>query len=986
MDHPQMNLILNSSIVGRNEIELLSALSNWLISYISSGPSIGQTDDSVIGLFELTLDNVRLNKYHAMLLYSNTTYTPNFTGVDTITGRDTVSMILEETPINFNSNPNYYNEKLAPYMDYNPADIKVNITQGKHSRGVLDKKSIGKGATNGLYHIICNEYGPDKALDLMFNMQQMAISYILQRGYTIGILDLMLDKDTKSEIDRIAADIINKSNLITEKLNKGEIIPPIGMTVEEFYEKQQIEELRTADDFIEPVLSAVDPHRNNLLKLIVSGSKGTIDNMVNMVSSIGQKLINSERIRQTFGHKRTLAYFPRFDTSPESRGYIINSYIVGMNSYEYVFNAMNARFDIISKALNTSVTGEQNRKSIKNLESIVINNLRFAVKHNSVIQLLYGEDGIDPRYVEKVKFSTVKMSDAAIRAKYMPVGGEDIITESPELSKIIEDEISQVMEDRNRYREIFMKVECIGSGEKISDERLMPVNIERIILDTLREYSDAVSKPPTVKELLRMHTRVKALCDALPYILINEIQEKLGSKVPEHIQHSVWLLLMLLRSHLHVSALLVANMSEKVLIVILEKVRLILSSALIDPGTAAGIIAAQSFSGPLTQYMLDAHHRSATGGTSKSGMTHVKEVLAARDVDKLESPSMMLYLKPEIETDRGLVQEIANNIEAMKLKQFVRSYQIFFEKYGDPIHPSYTHERAQIQEFARMNPLLNPPGDLLKWCIRVVIDKSTLILKNMSLEMIITKIRETYPDLYVVYTPENASEIVIRIYMRLSMKDMKGNTVFKGVIGTDNIVDLAKEILETIIRGVNGITNTNVVKREQTYVKDDGGLGVKEIFGIETVGTNFYGVLSNRHIDGLRIQTDAIMETYRMLGIEAARLKIISELRKLSSCNHRHYLIYADEMTRTGRVTSIERGGLSTREASNYLLRIGFSSPIQTLEEASVNAVVDEVTGVTAPLLVGSVPKFGTLYNSIHVDPEMVRKNIKKPDDILGML
>jgi DNA-directed RNA polymerase II subunit RPB1 len=984
MDHPQMNLILNSSIVGRNEIELLSALSNWLISYISSGPSIGQVDDSIIGLFELTLDNVRLNKYHAMMLFSNTTYIPNFSGVDNVSGRDTISMILEETPLNFNNNPSYYDSKLAPFMDYNPADIKVNIAQGKHLRGVLDKKSIGKGATNGLYHIICNEYGPDKTLDLMFNMQQMAIGYILQRGYTIGILDLMLPKDTKAEIDRIAADIINKSNLITEKLNKGEIIPPIGMTVEEFYESQQIEELRTADDFVEPVLRAVDPHRNNLLKLIVSGSKGTIDNMLNIVSSIGQKLINGERIRQKFGHKRTLAYFRRFDTSPQSRGYIINSYIVGMNSYEYVFNAMNARFDIISKALNTSVTGEQNRKSIKNLESIIINNFRFAVKHNSVIQLLYGEDGVDPRYVEKVKFPTVKMSNEGVRGKFTPKITEEI----PELQTVIEDEIKQALADRDHYREIFMKIERLGDGEKMNDERFMPVNIERIILDTLREYKETVANkpPPSTKELLRMHTRVKALCDALPYILINEIQEKLGTKVPEHIQQSVWLLSMLLRSNLHVAALLAANMNEKILVVILEKVRLIFSSALIDPGTAAGIIAAQSFSGPLTQYMLDAHHRSATGGTSKSGMTHVKEVLAARDVNKLESPSMMLYLLPQIESDRGLVREIANNIEVMKLRQFVRSYQVFFEKYGEPIHPKYAHERALIAEFARMNPLLNPPGDLLKWCVRVTIDKSMLILKNMSLEMIITKIRETYPDLYVVYTPENAPEIIIRIYMRLSMKDIRGNTVFKGVIGTDNIVDLAKEILETIIRGVNGIINTNVVKREQTYIAEDGSLAVKEIFGIETVGTNFYGVLSNRYIDGLRIQTDAIMETYRMLGIEAARLKIISELRKLSPCNHRHYLVYADEMTRTGRVTSIERGGLSAREASNYLLRIGFSSPIQTLEEASVNAVVDEVTGVTAPLLVGSIPRFGTLYNSIHIDAEMVRNNMKKPDDILEML
>jgi DNA-directed RNA polymerase beta' subunit len=145
-------------------------------------------------------------------------------------------------------------------------------------------------------------------------------------------------------------------------------------------------------------------------------------------------------------------------------------------------------------------------------------------------------------------------------------------------------------------------------------------------------------------------------------------------------------------------------------------------------------------------------------------------------------------------------------------------------------------------------------------------------------------------------------------------------------------------------------------------------------------------VLKNEFIDGSKVQTDAIMEIYRTLGIEAARQKIITELRKLSPCNHRHYLVYADEMTRNGRVTSIERGGLSAREASNYLLRIGFSSPIQTLEEAGINAVTDEVTGVTAPLLVGSVPRVGTLYNQISIDSEMVRKYHKTPDNMLELL
>jgi DNA-directed RNA polymerase II subunit RPB1 len=998
-DGDQMNLILNSSICGRNEINTLSALSNWLISHTNSSPSIGQVDDSIIGLFELTASKVKLNKYHAMLLFNNTKYIPDFSAMtyDTgktvsaageytgggdilISGRECISKILEETPINYSGVPSkYYDEKLAPYMQYDPSDIKVTISRGKHVSGVLDKTSIGKGATGGIYHIMCNEYGPEKTLDVMFNMQQMAIAYILQAGYTIGIMDLLVSDSAKVEIDKIAADIINKSNIVTDKLNRGEIIPPIGMTVEEFYEQQQIACLRAGDDFIEPVLGSVDPKRNNLLKLIQSGSKGTIDNMFNMVSSIGQKLINGERIRQKFGHKRTLAYFPRYDTTPESRGYIINSYISGMNSSEYVFNAMNARFDIISKALSTSVTGEQNRKSIKNLESIIINNFRFATKHVNIIQLLYGEDGLDPRAVEKVKFPTVNMGDNALNAKYK------IDTKNKTLQDLVNEQTKRIKSDRDKYRKIFMQIENMNINEKMSDSRLMPVNLERIIIDILREYESTGVKAPTEEELIVMGGYVDNLCDILPYVLLNEIQERDKRHIPEHLKKSVWLLSMLIRSHLHVALLTKINM--EILDIIIKKVRLVFSSALIDPGTAAGIIAAQSFSGPLTQYVLDAHHRSATGGTSKTGMTRAKEILAVRDIDKLQSPSMHLCVLSEYETDQGFVQEVANNIEVMKLEQFVTSYQIFYEKFNEPVHSKYKHETAIINEFLKMNPLLTPPGDLLKWCIRLVINKTTLILKNMSLELIVSKIRESYPDIYVVYTPENAKNIIVRLYMRNSMKDIKGNVVFKGSVETNNMIMISKEILSMVIRGVDGITNAIVKTVSRSYIDAaTGEIKSRDIYTIETVGTNFEGVLHIKYIDPLRIQTDAIMEMYRMLGVEAARQKIVSELRSLSPCNHRHYLIYADEMTRTGHVTSIERSGLSVREASNYLLRIGFSSPIQTLEEAGLNAVTDEVTGVTAPLLVGSVPKIGTLYNQMHIDPNMVAKYMKKPDDILDLL
>jgi DNA-directed RNA polymerase II subunit RPB1 len=1022
-DGDAMNIIISPSITGRNEITELSAVSNWLISHTSSSTTVGLVDDAIIGSAELTRSGVQFQKYQALLLCQHTSFLPSFdeltagsgegvTTADTTTGdagsavapsmsgRDCVSKILEPTPINFTRAAEWYQPGMAPYINYDPDEIKVVIEQGKLLRGVLDKKSIGKGSHGGIYQIIANEYGARRALTSMYDMQQLAIGYCMQQGYTIGIRDLMLPAAAKAEIDNIASDIVNKSKLITDEYYNGEIIPPIGKTVAEYYEERQINALSIFDDFTEPILKAIDPNTNNLFKLIFFGSKGKRDNMFNMMSSVGQKLINGERIAQTFGYGRTSPYTPRFDHSPEARGYIPNSYLAGMTSTEYIQNAMAARFDLITKALSTSVTGEQNRKSIKNLESIVTNNFRRAVKNQSIVQFVYGDDYLDPRKVERVKFPTVMMADEAFKTKYS----------HPDFPEFY----AKMSEERARYRKQFLTLERINAGEVMTDDRKMPVDVSRIIVDVLREYgadgvnsilsgaatsagpigitsnqpivdaspvpNTALSTNAALKEMVFM---VETLCTGIPYVLINEIQEKRGTPVPEHISHACWLLCMLIRSHLHPNSLaggvtggLNGVFTPAILRIIMDKIRLRYSQALIEPGTAVGMIAAMSVSEPLTQYALDAHHRSASGGTTKTGMVRAKEILGAKYATKLKSPSMLIPVLPEYEKDKARVQEIANNIEEMKCAQFVSTCQIFFEKYGNPVHSKYAHEKEHIDEFARNNPLLRP-AELLHWCIRMEINKTTLILKSMQLEFLVTRLREAFPHLFIIYTPENSKLIVLRIYIR--------PTMFRSSVGLSDIKTVKESIKGTIIRGVAGIVNATATQLLRSKVNPDGSISRnEEVWGITTVGTNLRGIMSNRFINRYEVQTDAMQECNKMFGIEATRPMIITLLNQLVPiCDRRHCGIYADEMTRQGIPTSIEAGGLKTREGANVLLRVGFSFPLATLEEASVNSMVDDITGITAPLLVGSVPRHGTLYNPFQIDIEFVRENVKRPDDLI---
>ncbi len=960
-DGDQMNALICSNITSRNEITEISALRNYSISHANGTPPIGQLDDSIIGSAELTRSGIVLDKYHAMLLFRGTTIMPSFENIDTISGRDCMSKIFASVPINFRRASTWYKQSMEAYINYDPTECTVVIDHGIITSGILDKDNIGKGAAGGIFHTIAIEYGTKKMLDCMYNMQQIACSFLMQHGCTIGINDFMISSEAKTNVDNIASDIINQSQLITDELYNGEIIPPIGKTIEQFYEERQINALKIFDDFTEPILRAINPDTNNLFKMIATGSKGKISDMFNMMSSIGQKLINGERILQKFGYKRSLAYFPRFDSSPESRGYITNSYVNGMRSAEYVFNAMAARFDMITRSLTTAVTGEQSRKSIKNLESKIVNNFRWVVNNRKIVQFAYGDDFLDPRRVSVVLFPTVSISDQAM-ADYR--------------HEKYPDEFELMMADRVKYRRLFMQIEEMNVKEFMSDRRLMAVDVGRIISATLQEYVTTVSNPTI--DLDRNIADVREFCNNLPYVHINRIQQALRTEIPEHIASATWLMQMLVRSHLHPRA--IATIPNDVLQIIFDKIRTKYLLALIDPGSAVGVIAGQSFSAPLTQYMLDAQHRSASGGTSKTAMVKVKDILSAKEVEDVNNSSMHICVQPRFEAHRDLVQIIANNIEELKFKRFITSSQIFFEKYGEPTHYQTLHETSLFTDFAKYNPLLSPPSDLVRWCIRFVLNKTSMILKNMALETIIIKLRYNNPDLFIVHNMENSPMVVVRVYMRAGM--------FKTAVTLDQVKLILGELKLLLIRGITGVLNTTVVPLLRTRVAPDGSLHrAKDLFAISTVGSNLAGIFENKFIDKSRTFSDSEQEMNHLLGISSGQYTIISSMRSIiESCTYRHYTVYANEMTHTGRITAIEGSGIKTRENKNILLRMGYGAPIATLEEAAVNCTVDEISGVTAPLIIGTIPKLGTTYNTFVVNEEFVRKNVRQAEDIIGTL
>jgi DNA-directed RNA polymerase II subunit RPB1 len=979
-DGDQMHIWVARGIGQQAEAAIMSTMSNWFISTKTSGTVNGQVQDSIVGCYELTRSSVKLDKYHAMGLFAQLDLPLRFDHYihnHKFSGRDIITILLNKTPINYTGSPMIYNKLYRPYINYDKDETFVEIKNGIMVSGVLDASSVGTKSQHGIYHLISKEYGSQIAIETIFSMQQVALQYLLWKGFTVGTGDILLNRESIEQTNEFVASTIYESSLITKRLLEGKIISPIDSTVNEFYEQLQrgVLQLDTSEIF-RWILKSINLDSNNFFTMISCGSKGKNPNLISVMSAIGPSIINGKRMQESFSFRRTLPYCTRFAIDAKSYGFVANSYISGMTSTEFIFQDMASRFDLINKALTTATTGYFMRKGVMNNQSCIVDNYRRVTKHTKIVQFIYGEDGFDSRELEDVEYPIIFMSDTKLLSYMMPknVNGLD-----NELKLYYE----QLKQDRDLYRESFSIIEA-GYLKQISIDKItVPVNIRRIINNVLKKSK--VLSTPLSKEKI---DKVLYLCDNIAYSLLNDIQETRRSPIPLHKKKACSLVVMLIRAELNPKVL--ELLSDEQLTFIILSIRSKYSNSLIDYGTAVGILAAQSISEPITQYMLDSHHRSVGSGTSKAGVIRINELYSTININKEQSPSMLIPIKSSIfkegQNKMVVVQNIANSIELLTFKQFVTNKKILLEPYDSLVHPAYKSDSIWIKEYEKSHPLLSElirKNDLTNWCFRFVIDKSGLVLKAVDLELIIQKLKTKFLYTHIVYTPESSLEIIIRIWFKAIQKK-------NGPGIEDNYNDIMADILDTTIRGISRITHVTSDKRSQNVVGPDNSFIQEDQYFITTFGTNLYNVLLyNNLFDTTAISSNSLPDTYEIYGIEAARIKIINETRLIvedSHVNIRHLYIYADERTRTGRVTSIERSGLSAREHNNILLRASYQDPIKCITNASLNNIKSPIYGIAPYQLLGAIPRIGTIYNQLVIDEEYIKDNIKTVDDILDSL
>lgn len=976
-----MNMLLQKCVESIVETKILSTPANWFVSYQNSDPILGLFQDSIIGAYEMTRTHVKkIHKFHAMNMCGRTTNDKVLKfDKEHYTGREIIEKFLP--PINFEGRAKFYVPEFTPYIKYKDDEINVKITQGKFETGVLDKGTIGEGTNGGLYHKIYSEYGAHEALRCIYNHQQIFNRFIYFNGVTFGLKEAYMSKDARNRLNEEVAKIIKASEDVTDQLNNGQLIPPVEMTIRDYYEEMQSAALEPGDELIKVIMSEIDTNTNWLYRIAFSGSKGNKTNVSAILAVIGSIGLKGGRIPEHMDGRTTIN-FQRGSTNPMARGYCPSGFSSGVPAICYPFAAMEARYELIEIALSTALAGTMNRNAVKNLESIQASNMRGAIKHDRIVQLLVGETAIDPRNVETVKIPFVKQSNKDFEAQYrVPLSKIAKPWQNKNVQSTLDEEFQELKAARDLFREISLKLESHMRKNYISQDSIRsPFDPKAEIINVANAAITAGYKSSTGG--LDPHAafkRINQFIMDLPYVYMNDIQQKKKAPIPIHFENAVIFLKILIRSYLNIATLLEYGIDNLLLDQVLDKIQLKFGECFFEYGINVGVLAAESISEPITQYLLDAKHRSGLKKEKTNIIVRFDEILKNKVTSGMDNPQMVLVPLDEYKDDRHKVIEIANHIEMLSLDRFVTNTQIFIEEFGKPSHPDYQSDQTWIKKYIAHTTGDPVPKDLINWCIRYEISNDEIILKSLKIRDIITKLKEKYPLMYIIYTPQSyGPTLYVRCYMR--------NIMFKkGIdINEHTIKSINVELLNTIIRGIQGIINANVISIPYSSIDQQTGvMELKKMFVIETDGTNISKILENPYLKTNECNTTSIHEVEYLYGIEAARNKIIDELitTEKNAANYEWATIYADEMTYNGRVTSIQRSGLGQRELNQVLLRASFGSPVQVLQQAAINNQTDHViTSMSAPLCLGTIPKFGTTYNDIFIDYEAVKRLSENKD------
>ena len=982
-DGDEMNLHMPQDVESESELKNLAAVKYQIISPANNASIIGIYQDSMLGSFQFTRENIVFNKEYAMNLLMMFNHVNTQQIRDGLTSNfNLLSQILP--PLSLKSKNKLFN---ADTDEKDKSNNIIEIINGKYIRGQIDKGILGSG-TKGLIHRICNDFGNQASSNFIDDLQNIITEYLKSESFSVGISDLISDKKTNDQIVHVITSKKEEVKNLIDEIKLGIFENKSGRTNEEEFETKVNNILNQAAAEAGKIGLKSLSGDNRFVTMVNAGSKGSELNISQMISCLGQQNVDSKRIPYGFAD-RTLPHFCKYDDSPMARGFVESSYINGLSPQELFFHAMGGRVGLIDTAVKTSTTGYIQRRLIKGMEDLSVHyDMTIRNSKNKIVQFKYGDDNFDTIKVENQEVPFLENTTEEIFSHFM------FAEVSSVKNKIANDIFPKSVIKRLNAQSDDFKTKIKPYIDMLIDGR------NNIIKNIFNHKDDKVVHLPVAFSYIignligQQHINANSMTDITPLEALEVIEK--GFKDLENIYFASPNPLFKILYFYFLSPkqlIYVKRFNSKALHLLIENIKLSYKRALVNPGEMVGMIAAQSIGEPTTQLTLNTFHFAGVASKSNvtRGVPRIEEILSL--TSELKNPSLTIYLKPDEESDKEKATSIMYTLEHTKLNELVNSVDICFDP--DDMNTLIEEDRGFIRQYVEFENMVesclespNETGkrDKSKWIIRMEINSEIMLEKNITMDDIDFTLTNVHGnDITCIYSDFNSDKLVVRIRLNNIIKGSTKKSKIAPLDQSDQIYVLKNfqdQLLNNIvIRGIKKINKVILRKIKNHLVEENGRFKRKEIWVLDTIGNNLLEVLSLDCIDQTRTISNDIMEVYDVLGIEAAREIIYNEIADVlefdgSYLNYHHMALLCDRMTYNSKLVSIFRHGINN-DNIGPIAKASFEETPEMFLRAARHAELDTMRGVSANIMCGQEGFVGTNVFQVVLNLKEMAKSIK---------
>ncbi|CAE7948225.1 rpa1 [Symbiodinium sp. KB8] len=513
-------------------------------------------------------------------------------------------------------------------LDGDKEEATVTFRGSDLLQGVLDKASFG-AETAGITHM-CFELMGGRLVSLWLSGIARLFTLLLQmRGFTCAYEDLVL----RPEIDEKRTELVKGARLAAKEVAEqwihkhgaGEELPvnptPSALSKASKHLFQQKETVEHFEGLIIgkmkefwsgminkciPIGQRLPVPRNCFASMVQTGAKGSKVNQSQVSCCLGQQELEG-RLPPLMTTQRSLPCFAVRDLSNRTRGYIADRFLTGIRPQEFFFHCMAGREGLVDTAVKTSRSGYLQRCLVKHLEALKVSyDHTVRDSDGSVLQFLYGEDGVDvTRATYLFKFDELRSN---FHFFAQPVKSK--LQQMSQSSQAVDIQCARLFLAARQAAKDGNLPKALEAVEALLNLQTELDSCSLLSLKALRKKLRSHIKKGTAAECDRLFDPISAVLGPSHYY--GATSEKHEEALQKYLKQSTESGQMTSKEAKHFE----------------RAMHLKFQRTLAEPGEAVGVIAAQSMGEPSTQMTLNTFHLAGHGGANVTlGIPRLREII-----------------------------------------------------------------------------------------------------------------------------------------------------------------------------------------------------------------------------------------------------------------------------------------------------------------------------------------------------------------------